>query len=283
MINPYQYGVAQKELLLNLINTANPGAVLPFTEINTALDVPTHANELTSIRVVGKNQYFGARPVSYRRLSLASLFKNTVVSMDLWSAGSTLTRQEVVDELNRQFGTAFLYTDFPNQTQSAGNATWTVVNGSLCYVGSVTVNWVKGKRPLSHVFTGVDTELAIRSYPGGNLFPPERKRQGEYFVYGADFSKIKSNIQNITLGSAFNASNPDHAAVLAELQALRPDLSFSGTAATNTGGLSGLLMYRYTLPQVTVAEANSEKYTNVLIIVAASDSWFQGRILLHYI
>lgn len=282
MIIPYQYGVNQRELLRSLINTANPSALLPFDALNTELSAPSHSNEQTAIRVIGRSQYYGSKTINYKRLSLGSLFRNTVVAMDLWSDGTTLTREQVVDELNLKYGTAFLYTDFPNQTQSVGNTTWTTVPGCLCYVGNITVNWTKGKRKLSSLFQTTN-ELPIRFYPGGSEFPVERKPQGQYFVYGADFSGIKANLNNISLGTAFNSSNADHLKILQTLQALRPDLNFTDTSPTSNGGLAGLMMYRYTLPQASVPFANSEQFTNVFVIVPLADSWFQGNILLHYI
>jgi hypothetical protein len=312
----------QLSTFLQLVNDSNPGLVLgslTAADLRTitpvALATPDAFGRDTSVRLMvkpGNGKYFGTQTVYYRRISLGYLFNKMGVAsgqvfpvlgvsgFPMYSGAGYYTTQDLVDELNNKYGLTLTLYDFRadgtnvNLITSSGGTAWVSLVNSLCYkstndgtAASIQIQWTKPKQPLNTLFKATPQTLTGRTYPGGNSFPTDgsRKPQADFFLYGADASSLTSTIT--ALGST--ATNADFTTtalspILSWMQRMRPDLNFSSANCATAGGLNGVTFTKYALPAVNALNANSIKYTNVLVLTppASGSCWFQGTIYLHY-
>lgn len=293
----YPYRKAQLDLFLTLVNESNPGLYTDLTSSNIRVGVPVvqavpqGGIQNTNILMTAKGgDYLGTKRVQYRRINLASYFRNVKLSVQIWTSTTTVTADQLAEALNAKYGTALVGSDFSATAYAYGSPRNVTIGNSgtiqpLCYQPLVTlsIDIVRGKREISDVFTA-DT-LDGRLFPGGNSFPGDRKPQGEYLLYGLDCSPIASTLVSIATNTVLNFSIAAHRTVLDFLQANAPALNFNDGYGTGAGmvpgGLAGLRLYQYALPQALIPEANSEKFARASYIAAAEDSWFQGNIILH--
>jgi hypothetical protein len=288
----YPYKDTQFNTLVALIKASNPALQVQLAPSDLRTLVPTVVTadsfgRNTSLRLMARNSStvaYGSQTVLYRRIDLTSLFRSmTPLTFSSYSSsGNTISATDFCTAFNKRFGTLLVPSDFTNTTFTSGTqATLTMSGSSLIYVGNVTVLWSSGKANLADVLTG--KTLNGKLYPGGNSFPGGRKPQGEYICYGLDFSPINTNLKAATNGAVTTwATDTNYSAILAFLQSKIPGQNFNSGAASTQGGLSGLTVTRYTLPSASVPDANSDKYGFCTVIQSLSDSWFQGRLLLHY-
>ncbi len=287
----YPYRKAQLDLFLTLVNESNPGLYTDLTSSNIRVGVPavqavpSGGIQNTNVLMTAKGgDYLGTKRVQYRRINLASYFRNVKLSVQVWTSGSSITADQLAEALNAKYGTALVGSDFTATAYGYAAARNATIGSSsiqpLCYQPQVTlsIEIIKGKREIGEMFNA-DT-LDGRLFPGGNSFPGDRKPQGEYLTYGLDCSPIAATLASITSGQPFNFSIASHQTVLAFLQQNLPGV-FNDSAHTVQGGLTGALLYQYALPQALIPEANTDKYANASFIAAQAGSWFQGNIILH--
>lgn len=285
----YPYRKAQLDLFLTLVNESNPGLYTDLTSSNIQVGmpsvqaVPVDGIQNTNVLMTAKGgDYLGTKRVEYRRIDVTKYFRGMSLSLETWTAVNSLQPAEFCEVFNAKYGTALVPSDLAQTVISYGpNVAIDISNQPLCYEPGkrIRISITRTKRPFEQMFTG-DT-LDGRLFPSGNDFPVERKPQGEYLLYGLDCSPIRSTLAAIASGTTLNFANATHLTVLEFLQAKAPALNFSNSAATVAGGLTGLKLYQYTLPQALIPEANSEKYLNASYIAPEADSWFQGNLILH--
>lgn len=289
----YPYQKPQMDLLFDLIKEANPGIELPFNpstmKVGTpaAQTVPPGGIADTNIVVTPRtnDHWFGTVKVQYRRLMPTSIFKNmTPVIVEYYHPTTNSTVGKFIQNLNRVYGTSFLPDDFnyPGSTGLGPNAAFNMIPlaGNLCYspAGGIQFIWRPVKPILNEV--SVNGTLTGRTYPGGNDFvTPGRKPQGEYLAYSVN------NTSNVLTGTNYGSGTITNTAqwqqMLLPLKAA--DSRFStANSATVDGGLNGLAYVTYTLPHALVPEANSALYKFAIVVVPLPNSWFQGRLILHY-
>jgi len=289
----YPYQKPQMDLLFDLIKEANPGIEFPFNpstmKVGTpaAQTVPSGGIADTNVVITPRtnDHWFGTVKVQYRRLGLDRIFKNmTPVPLEYYSASPSSTTGVFVEKLNKIYGTSFLPNDFnwPPGTALSSNSPFslTPVAGNLCYspAGGAQFIWRPVKPILNEV--SVNGTLTGRTYPGGNDFvTPGRKPQGEYLAYSVN--NTSSVLTGTNYGSGTITNTAQWQQMVLPLKAA--DSRFStANSATVDGGLNGLAYVTYTLPHALVPEANSALYKFAIVVVPLPNSWFQGRLILHY-
>ena len=289
------YKVDQIDVLYDLIERSNPGFTaqypkgsVQFTTVTAVSVIPgdPYKND-TSVLVSAApgSSALGRQTVRYRRLDLPTIFRNMKLTLNDYSAGTTLPVATWKASLVQKFGVNIPAADISNTAAlTTGSLTnVSVIAGSLCYKGTVQVTWTKGPRPFPSLITDANRALVGRLYPDGNDFTtPGRKPQGEFMAYCQDASIIGSIIEPLVNGQQPDAS-PIKAAVVNWLleNTERTDWN-GGSSNSGTGGLSSTFWYKYTLPNAAIPEANSAKYNRCLVIQGTALSWFAGKIIIHY-
>lgn len=288
----YPYRKPQLELLLDLIKEANPGMPFPPTATNlrfgtpVAQTVPNGGIADTNIVVAGKDLYFGSKTVQYRRINLDHFFRSmNSIKINMWvsAANNVITAQQVVDYYNKMYGLALT-------TADTGAGSWspntqqviTIAPTSRCYSGRLIFWWTPANRDINDVFPG--KSLAGRSFPGGNDFSPGFKPIGEYMCYETDFRPLTATFAQIGASGTWNGGSALGVPITNFLKTnVSPDFN-GGQPHTVYGGLNGLAFIRMPMPVATIPEANSQStiFKNVVAIIAQPDSWFRGKLLLHY-
>lgn len=290
---------AQDKLLYDLIEESNPGfqAKFPLDKIQfgtpavKAVDSGDTYKRDTTVLVSARagSGLIGSRTISYRRIDMTALFRNMVCQIQTWAPAATvaLAKDVWVSEVNKRFGIVTIASDWNNiagalpVTNVYSNTT---VSG-LCYKGTVALQWVRGKRPMSDLIPDAKQVLVGRLYPAGNDFTtPGRKPVGEFETYGIDFSPQSGVLEPNGATTAFPIGFTSVAmtALLNFLNANTGRTNWSNSDSTIEGGICGLIWYKYALPAASLPEANSGRFNRVMVIQGVAGSWFSGKILLHY-
>lgn len=284
----FKYAKAQTDVLFQLVNESNPGLVEARDLVNSLIGVPAArtpgAGEIqdtsVSIFATPASFYVGKRAVTYRRIDLAKLFANTVVELDIWQNGSTMTPAIFVQEVNKKYGLALLESDIPagNRGSQAGVQNMTINATSLLYKGTFVFRWSMGKRTINEIM--------------GSVRPPglrwdvnnvEGKPIATLVGFGVDYTGQLATINQLaTTVNLTSTQNPFVKTLITKLNGytgLNLDILKDHT---QVGGLMGLAITKVTIPSDNAIEANSAKFNRVLVISALPGSWFCGKFLLHY-
>jgi hypothetical protein len=294
----YPYQSTQYNTFMALVQASNPGLnIAPLSQAQLRALVPTTVTadsfgRDTSVRLMvrpGNSSYYGSQAVTYRRINVTNYFRNLNVTLSDYLTGTgNMTGAQLAVALNNKYGTSFDTggADFPSSLSAVSGTKYTqaLQSTSICYEGSLTFTWTRGKQFISALVT--NPVLVGRQYPTSNVEPPA-KPQGDFLTYNLDNSSIKTSIAAITSGSTVTAAQLGtagsiYASVLSYLQKARPDLNLTAADSGTTGGLGNLVWTRYTLPSASLPGANSNKFTACMVITAVAGSWFQGSLYLHY-
>lgn len=291
----YPYQKTQIALLLDLVKEANPGMPIPLTASNlkagipVAQSVPTGGIADTNVLLSGTGDYIGTKRVQYRRIDLAKFFKNMEpVVINAWSplsSNTIISNATICDYLNKTYGLSLIAadTDFASTTGANLRSSVVLKAASLCYAPTrFDFIWRPQGRPIDDIFPG--KTLNGRLFPGGNNFSPGFKPVGEYMCYETDFRPLTTTFAQIGASGTWNGASPLGIAITNFLKTnVSPD--FKGDQPhTVYGGLNGLAFIRMPMPVATVPEANSLStvFKNVVAVIAQPDSWFRGKLLMHY-
>lgn len=302
------YTKPQIELLVDLINEANPGLNLaPVAFENTRLGLPypytPKEGEIadTSIEVFPRDNSFfvGRVVVNYRRLKLENLFKNRVIEYDRWR-GRRLEREDLAKWLNRDFNTTFVPEDFSSSGWTSwGGVRYTNIHPhSLCYQGTFYFRWIQGKRELDQILDDAPWEFnKVFPQPGTRFWSEyhaalphvveeteedDRRPLLTHIGFGLDYSRFYNNLMALSNGTVLDENTP------VILTALRYFTQVTGIELsldkdhTEVGGLRGLDYFRYSIPRTLIDEANAFDYQYAAWINAKEDSWFGGRLIFHF-
>lgn len=313
------YGKTAKAMLIDLINQGNPQ--LPFTINETDFEfstpeviTPALANgHNTKLRVMAKpsSAYIGNVVVTYRRLSLANIFRNMVPEVEQWFTNQkTLNGTQITTlyALLPQYSAKYGITLESSQFNDVSLTTLNGVRGDLfaltaktdswAYVGSASLKWTNGEQTLQSLLP-VDT-VNGRRYPGGNNFAEGvvRKRYIQPDTFDIDFSSDKASWES-SYATSYVIGNPNgvvpgfHQGMLniinSKLAAKGSTLQYVMGVTNNVGyrtipgSLEGLQWTRIRLPHASYPEANAEFYNSALVITLPSDcEWGTGTVFIHY-
>lgn len=254
------------DLVQNEYIWSNPGTQEPDGNGRNTLTSITSINEASS--------YDGNVTVSYRRLDLADLIGLVGDELRL---GAATTTWQVAQALNTRFGLNFVEADIVSAAVTLSDTeptpvTITAAANSRGWVGTVTINVIKGLYVLNDVLT--TKILPGLYYPNGN----ERKPFGEAYSYWRNFTARGEDIDEI--GQAAGGGTYDKAALAAILTQI------------TTHAWSDTVAQRYSLLGSTFVFAGNtedgdgkynEDYERVLVVeVSDSCLGLGGKLILHY-
>lgn len=282
------YSKPQLEQLLALINEANPGLLEMRDLVNSRFGVPFArtpgpgeiADTSIEIYALPGSFYIGKRIVHYRRLNLTKLFANVVIRFDEWSPTDQMPKADWIRNMSEKTGMPLTAADFPASYT-------TVINGfthsnslidpsSIIFSGSFTLRWDKGKRTLDQILP----QSSINGlYWDANY--TEGKPLMNLVGMGIDFTRFPA-AASIATGSAITATSSDVRQMADWFCEYTGKTIDPRLPHTQEGGLSGLTITRFTLPNANLPEANSAKFNRALVITPQATSWFCGKIIWHY-
>lgn len=280
------YSKPHLQMLLDLINEANPGLLEMRDLVNSRFGIPfvrtPGPGEIadTSLEIYTKpgSFYIGKRIVHYRRLNFSKLFANMVVQIDEWAA-TTLPKADWVRLINAKYNLALIVEDFDNAYGSLNSGIqenlWANAN-SLVYSGQLPVKWTRGKRALDQI---LPNPTMNGLYWDANYV--EGKPLMNLVGMAINFTRF-SGATKIGTGALINGTSGELREMSQWFSDYTGKVLDDRVAHTLPGGLSGLNITRFTLPNVNVPEANSAKYNRALVITPKADSWFCGKIIWHY-
>lgn len=285
---------AQTTMLYDLIEKSNPGFKVSYPVGSVVFGVPSaitikpedpYKND-TTVRVTPApgTTGFGGINVNYRRVDLSVRFKGMSLKITNWQSSNNMTSAVWVPFVAEKYGISVTTDDITAAgVNNNTNVQMAVKATSLCYKGTVTVNWSKTLQPLNLIITDANKALTGRLYPGGNDFTtPGRKPQGELQVYCQDASSIAAILETMPASVNPVAGSSYVQALVEFLLANTSRTDWSTAASSVSGGLLGIVWYKYTIPNATIPEANSGKYNRCIVIQAAAGSWFAGKLIIHY-
>lgn len=280
-----------KELLVRLINESNPSlAWSPLTLDTVRLgrvtsqptDPKTHADTALEVYPVAETNYTGKTHVHYRRIDLGQLFSTHVVEITEWHS-SYIHSDDIVAHLNTHYGLVLQPGELGNYNHTP-SLPWGLIRrsvsvDSICYQGTLTFRWLRGKRPLPEIIPS-EVINARRWSPIDGASTTTRPLMS-LVGYGHDWSGFSPSMDaftTITLTDRLLWANQ----LIRRYNALYDTELNTAVNHTETNGLAGLTFSNHTLPDTVVPEANADRYTKALVITSRSDSWFSGRVIFHY-
>lgn len=289
-----------KTLVYDLIEAANPGFKEKVGVDQLTFGLPTAITPVapsvnnTTIKVTagsGQSNAIGSKTINYRRIDLNKLFRGRTLVVTKYTIANSLPWVDLVVLMREQLGITIdgaEVVSIPGQTPDSP-ISFTMKSTSLCYIGSITVTWTKGKRDFAEMMG--DSVLGGRVWPQGLVdIQDGSKPQGEMICYDTDFSAFASSLNAVTSGGYDNGawnSAVDSTWLVNALKAVRPDIPWNrGDARSSVGGIGYLFFKRYVLPNAGALEGNSGMYSRVMALEPVATTglqpWFFGRILIHY-
>jgi hypothetical protein len=299
-------------LVLDLINANNSGSLpTPVSKDNCRLGPVTKVSvsskpTLNSALTVGPGTHttwINSKPIRYRRIDLAVLFRGNPLTVMKPSpvvpngaAQNTFTLYQLLADINSQNGTAFTTDDFNNiqftistsdpliKGRPSQTLTVTAKETSVGYIGTFAVRWIAAKPKITDLIPDAKQVLAGRVFPDGSLTLVGKKPLGQFQTYGLDASALKAvfaTIPNPWYSPAGQATGP-FIQILDWLNANTGRTNWNNSAASTDGGTCNINWNNVALPNANYPEANSTDYNQLIVLNAAADSWFTGKIYLHY-
>lgn len=279
------YSKPQIDLLLNLINESNPGLMEERDLINTRIGIPYNrtpaAGEIadTSLELYATPEsfYIGKQIVHYRRIDLSKLFANMTVEVDRWAEGN-IRREFIVEQINLRYGLALVPEDLPNTAWGATTYNIQIQPSSLVYKGILRFRYTRGKRALDQILPPVET---FQSRVWDSRYVEDKPLLSLVNV-GHDYSRFAPEANAISNNWTITSRVPNFnllANWYSQVAGFRLDPTLNHTVE---GGVAGLTFTRFELPNINAPEGNAEKFNRVLIISSRDDSWFAGKIVMHY-
>jgi len=203
------YNRTARQMLVDLINEGNPDLPFPINLTDYEFTRPVSISVLpnghnTEIRIIPKTTapYHGNVLLTYRRLSLAYLFRNITPTVRQWvpNNGNPNTTTTIINlhALLPLFSKKYGILLESSQIRNVGLSNVHGIRGdnfniiaepnSLIFVGSTQANWILGRRTLEDLIQ-ID-EIEGREYPDGNDFSdlPSRKNYLTPLFHNVDFT-----------------------------------------------------------------------------------------------
>lgn len=286
----HDYRKVGTQLIYELIEESNPG-FMNSVQVGTlsfgtpqVQSVPPGGIQNTNILVKGSpnSGTFGQKQVQYRRLDVSKILQGVTVQVKGWSAVSSISVARMRELLLAQYGINLTAADISgNPTFVQGiPTTVTIATGSLCYLGSINITWVMGKRQLSEI--AGNKVLAGRNWPEAMIdFGDGSKPQGELMLYHLDYSQFKTDFAALSSGAIYGTGI---VGIVDKLNVLSTPIgtTFTSGSVSTANGLNNCKITRYALPNAAVPEANSAQYGWCLVFEPQETAWFFGKLIAHY-
>lgn len=289
--------VDPKQSVIDAVNAAN-ATKLKLTDVTFGVptaapsDVVTTTGKNTQVRLTGNGStWTGTVVVNYTRLNLNDLL--TLTSNTL-KVGPVSTTWDIINYLNFYYGMILTPDDVKKEDvtldgNGAGTVTLHAEDKSFGWVGSVTLNLVKGDDLVDYAVT--DLSLSGIDYPTGQ----SAKGQAPLVAYPYDFTSIKSTLDTFTTGTKIvPASNSS--AVTALIAALNAGINNStySWGSTGTAAVRNLVEAIVAYNGLNSSEfASNQSYKYVMILQLSDGSGnngvagtfctdFVGKMYFHY-
>lgn len=289
--------VDPKQSVIDAVNTANATS-LKLTDVTfgdptvAPSDVVTTTGKNTQVRLTGNGStWTGTVVVNYTRLNLSDLL--TLTSNTL-KVGPVSTTWDIINYLNFYYGMILTTADIKKEDitldgNGAGTVTLHAEDKSFGWVGSVTLNLVKGDDLVDYAVT--DLSLSGIDYPTGQ----SAKGQAPLVAYPYDFTSIKSTLDALPTNTkiAVASNSPTVTALVAGLNAAINNASYvwqSVGTATNRNLVEAVVAYNG-LNSSEFASNQSYKYVMILQLSDGSGNNgvagtfctdFVGKMYFHY-
>lgn len=297
------------DLLVSLINQANPTLPFPVTKTNMTFGTPTVITPATGTiqntsvlcTPISTSGYRNKQTLTYRRIDLTAMFFDIPVEIYKYSPASTgaspYTFYNLLSDINTRYGLSLTTDDFPDASFPAASdgfyggstrtskVTVTAKPTSFGYTGSLTVRWVQAPQTLANVITV--TAMQGRTYPGGNNFASGHLYVLDMEAYGIDFSSVSGTLgggsfTNYPLGTPNGIGWQQPAFDLLNQTTGKSYTLGSGNAGQPFGMYNGNAV-RYSLPNAACPEADSANFNTVVIVtLPGGNTWGVGKLYFHY-
>jgi hypothetical protein len=223
------YSKQSLQLLVDLINQANPGLPVPLTTTNALYGAPSAITpaagtvQNTSIKVTAAagTKYVGNTTLTYRRIDFGTLFRSLPIAIYKYSPAATNASPYKISDLlpaiNAKYGLTLQASDIVDGSLPAGNTNAVAAIGlaagtrnssitvnaattSTGFVGSFTLYWVQAPQDISTMITVTSLENA-RVFPGSLSTISATPYVVDVDTYSYDFTATLNNLA-ATAGSS---------------------------------------------------------------------------------
>lgn len=284
--------------LFRLVRKANPSLPVELTEENCYVPVRGGSGELASAKLAGKYRsgVRGYRDVSYQRLDLGKLFKNTIPQIGITEEKPLF---ELLADIYYATGFAFDQTDLePVGTGSFDGFPWKVrlkaASTSLVYFGEAEVEFIARKQRMAEAVLQKDLEPAIE----GVVYDGVRDR-AELITFGIDYTSRATVLTAFPLGSlAWSGVDNPVEALCAQLADTLNDidrLPWKYVEGPNAWTLNGANVvyngkvadYNPTWWGVDDIRRPNDRYDRVMVVVFEQDTttpagFYGSAMFIHY-
>jgi len=281
------YSKPQIDLLYNLINESNPGLLEPRDLVNTRLGLPFNrtpaAGEIadTSLELYATPEsfYIGKQIVHYRRIDVSRLFANMTIKIDRWTPSGSIDRTILREQINQLFGLTLVDDDLPNTTWGGTTYNVDILPTSLTYKGRFRFTYTRGKRALDQILPANVETFQSRFWDSRYV---EGKPLLSLVNVGLDFSAYGAVAGNISNNWTINGSDFRLNQLIGWYRQVSGIMLDANKPHTEVGGIGGLVFTRFSLPNINAPEGNTNRFNRVILISSRDDSWFAGKIIMHY-
>jgi len=287
--------VDPKLAIITATNTQNATSLLltdvVFGQVVVASDdTVTTTGKNSQVKLTGNGTtWSGSVTVNFNRLNLSDIAVLTSNTLKV----DTVTRvYDLIKYLNYFYGMVLTTDDLIDgpialDSNGAGSVTLQASATSYGWIGSVTLNLVKGDAIVDYVLT--DLSLSGINYPTGQ----SAKAQGPMALYGWDFTAQKAVLDALTLNTVFNATGTSTpggtlaTAITSVTGSTWTNTTSAGAqnlyqgkvvyAGLNNGLLNTNPAYKYVV-MVQLADGTGANGT----VTTAYNSAFYGVLIIHY-
>lgn len=208
------YSKPPLDMLVDLINEANPGLVIPVTKTNVRPGTPTTfagsgiVNSQVPLFAVSNGPFVGQKTLNYRRLDFATIFRSLPIV--IWKYSSKPANQspysifDLLADINAKYGLNLTQADVNDANLPVGNtaavpaagipsgtlnSSVSVIakSGSLGWQGTFTLYWAQAPQDISNLIATPSLANA-RVWPGNRDVVDGTKYVVDLDAYGYDFT-----------------------------------------------------------------------------------------------
>lgn len=226
------YPKQSMQMMVDLINQANPNLPVPLTTTNALYGTPTAVTptggniQNTSIKVtaLAGTKYVGNTTLLYRRLDFSILFRNLPIVIYKYSPAAVNASPYKISDLlpviNAKYGLSLTTADIVDGSMVPGNTNAVAAIGlaagtrnssitvaantaSPGFIGSFTLYWVQAPQDISGMISVTNLETA-RVFPGSRNVVDSSVYVPDLDFYSIDWTSQINNVAANTTGGLAN-------------------------------------------------------------------------------